>query len=234
MVIAFHDPPGVRGAIERGGLTPVTLGDSAENEPRFRKDAMQPRGADEVNAYAKAMDLDDRDHEHWISYFQQLVCAISDYVRVDLPYAADLVDFAKAWQPDLVLWDPVFPAGAVAAKVSGAAHGRFLGSCLDWPAYFHGKMAAARDRDPRRGTGREPDVGPDSATRPAVRRRGRRRTAVRAVDGRSAARRDPAAHQPAEGPGPLGAPRLRRAASAVALPEAGPAARVAVARRVDA
>lgn len=143
VVIAFHDHPGIRGAVERVGLTSVSLGDPAEHEPRFRKDAMQPRTADEVDAYAKAMNLDDQDREHWISYFQQLSCAISDYVRVDLPYAADLVNFARAWQPDLVLWDPVFPAGAVAARVCGAAHGRYLGSCLDWPAYFHRKLTAA-------------------------------------------------------------------------------------------
>lgn len=144
VLIAFHDHPGIRGAIERVGLTPVALGDSNEHDPRFRKDAQQPRSAEEVLAYADAMGLDDKDRGHWIPYFQQVSCGMSDYSRPDLPYAADLVNFARSWKPDLVLWDPVFPAGSVAARVSGAAHARFLGSCLDWPAYFHGRIEAAR------------------------------------------------------------------------------------------
>ncbi|MGW3186098.1 activator-dependent family glycosyltransferase [Kitasatospora sp. NPDC001119] len=48
------------------------------------------------------------------------------------PMVDDLVQFARAWQPDLVLWDPMcFPA-AIAARASGAAHARLL-----WgPDYF--------------------------------------------------------------------------------------------------
>ncbi|WP_028647193.1 nucleotide disphospho-sugar-binding domain-containing protein [Nocardiopsis sp. CNT312] len=38
----------------------------------------------------------------------------------------DFVDFARSWKPDLVLWDPCFPAGAVAAAACGAAHARLL------------------------------------------------------------------------------------------------------------
>jgi glycosyltransferase (activator-dependent family) len=38
----------------------------------------------------------------------------------------DLVAFAQQWRPDLVLWDTMTFAGAVAAKVCGAAHARLL------------------------------------------------------------------------------------------------------------
>ena len=38
----------------------------------------------------------------------------------------DLVAFARAWQPDLVIWEPFTPAGAIAAAVTGAAHARLL------------------------------------------------------------------------------------------------------------
>ncbi|ASO20711.1 glycosyltransferase (activator-dependent family) [Actinoalloteichus hoggarensis] len=38
----------------------------------------------------------------------------------------DLVDFAVGWQPDLVIWEPITFAGAVAARVTGAAHARLL------------------------------------------------------------------------------------------------------------
>ncbi|RCV47357.1 activator-dependent family glycosyltransferase, partial [Marinitenerispora sediminis] len=38
----------------------------------------------------------------------------------------DLVDFARHWRPDLVVWEPFTFAGAVAARVCGAAHARLL------------------------------------------------------------------------------------------------------------
>jgi UDP:flavonoid glycosyltransferase YjiC (YdhE family) len=38
----------------------------------------------------------------------------------------DLVAFCRQWRPDLVLWEASTYAGAVAARASGAAHGRFL------------------------------------------------------------------------------------------------------------
>jgi glycosyltransferase (activator-dependent family) len=45
-----------------------------------------------------------------------------------------LIDYARSWRPDLVVWDPVTYAGPVAARVSGAAHARLLW-CVDfWSA----------------------------------------------------------------------------------------------------
>jgi L-2-deoxyfucosyltransferase len=38
----------------------------------------------------------------------------------------DLVEFARAWRPDLVVWDMFSFAGPVAAKACGAAHARLL------------------------------------------------------------------------------------------------------------
>jgi len=44
----------------------------------------------------------------------------------NVPMISDLVEFARRWQPDLVLWEPTTYAGAIAAKACGAAHGRML------------------------------------------------------------------------------------------------------------
>ncbi|MFE3683904.1 activator-dependent family glycosyltransferase [Streptomyces sp. NPDC059095] len=44
----------------------------------------------------------------------------------DDPMVDGLVAFARDWKPDLVLWEPFTFAGAVAAKVTGAAHARLL------------------------------------------------------------------------------------------------------------
>nr|AKA59097.1 glycosyltransferase [Streptomyces sp. WAC2288] len=42
------------------------------------------------------------------------------------PMVGGLVDFARAWEPDLVVWDPLTYAGPIAAGVVGAAHVRAL------------------------------------------------------------------------------------------------------------
>ncbi|SCG58554.1 activator-dependent family glycosyltransferase [Micromonospora halophytica] len=38
----------------------------------------------------------------------------------------ELVDYARFWEPDLVVWEPFTFAGAVAARATGAAHARLL------------------------------------------------------------------------------------------------------------
>ncbi|WP_409493540.1 activator-dependent family glycosyltransferase [Amycolatopsis sp. cmx-11-12] len=38
----------------------------------------------------------------------------------------DIVEFAREWRPDLVIWDPMTFSGPVAARASGAAHARML------------------------------------------------------------------------------------------------------------
>jgi glycosyltransferase (activator-dependent family) len=46
----------------------------------------------------------------------------------NFPMITELVDFARHWQPDLVVWEPLSYAGAIAAKACGAAHARLLWS----------------------------------------------------------------------------------------------------------
>ncbi|RZQ61171.1 nucleotide disphospho-sugar-binding domain-containing protein [Amycolatopsis suaedae] len=54
------------------------------------------------------------------------------------PMLPALVDLARAWQPDLVVWEPFTYAGPIAAAACGAAHARllfsvdFLGVPHDW------------------------------------------------------------------------------------------------------
>jgi glycosyltransferase (activator-dependent family) len=46
----------------------------------------------------------------------------------NFPLIAGLVEFARAWQPDLVVWEPTTHAGAIAAEACGAAHARLMWS----------------------------------------------------------------------------------------------------------
>ncbi|MFF4616608.1 activator-dependent family glycosyltransferase [Nonomuraea jabiensis] len=48
------------------------------------------------------------------------------YKMVNDPMIDDLVALARAWMPDLVVWEASTYAGAVAAKAVGAAHARLL------------------------------------------------------------------------------------------------------------
>lgn len=117
------------GAVDQvitAGLTPVPLGDPNQSLVRETADCEPPKHPDDVEHYAKILGLSPADKEHWISFYQVLLCPTSDYVRLDRPEPADLIRFARTWQPDLVVWDSTMPAAAIAATLSGAAHTRFL------------------------------------------------------------------------------------------------------------
>jgi glycosyltransferase (activator-dependent family) len=68
------------------------------------------------------------------------------------PMLDALVDVARAWRPDLVLWDPLCPPAPVAARACGAAHARVLWG-LD-------NLAWIRDQG-RRHTGADGAPGSD-------------------------------------------------------------------------
>jgi glycosyltransferase (activator-dependent family) len=46
----------------------------------------------------------------------------------NFPLIGGLVEFARQWQPDLVIWEPTTHAGAIAAEACGAAHARLMWS----------------------------------------------------------------------------------------------------------
>ncbi|WP_117210210.1 nucleotide disphospho-sugar-binding domain-containing protein [Allorhizocola rhizosphaerae] len=133
------------GSIAAAGLTPVGLGDPQAPEARTRTDARAPARPEEVLRYAEVLGLDEAEREHWIAYYQYLLNPISDYIRTDLPYADELVELAKAWQPDLMLWDPTFACSPVAAKVCGAAHAR-LALGPDYLVWSFDRLAERREQ----------------------------------------------------------------------------------------
>jgi glycosyltransferase DesVII len=45
-----------------------------------------------------------------------------------------LVEFARSWQPELVVWDSMIYGAGIAARVSGAAHARFMSFADVWTA----------------------------------------------------------------------------------------------------
>lgn len=130
-------------AVTATGLTPVPLGDPQGIEPRIRPDAKPPEHPENVLRYAEVLGLDAAAREHWITFHQWLLCAISDYLRTDLPEPGELIDFARTWRPDLVIWDPTFASGPIAARACGAAHARFLLG-PDFPGWSFDRLAERR------------------------------------------------------------------------------------------
>ncbi|WP_030625504.1 activator-dependent family glycosyltransferase [Streptomyces sclerotialus] len=63
------------------------------------------------------------------------------------PMIADLVRFARAWCPDLVLWEPLAMAAPIAAEACGAAHGRLLWS-IDAFGRTRERFLELRDQQP--------------------------------------------------------------------------------------
>lgn len=94
------------------------------------------------------------DYDAFVAFFEEAT-EFAGKVFND-PMVDDLVDFARSWRPDLVIWEHFTLAGAVAAKVTGAAHARLLwGADAQTRLYQRFKevlaqQPAARQRDPMR------------------------------------------------------------------------------------
>ncbi|MFF5246038.1 activator-dependent family glycosyltransferase, partial [Streptosporangium sp. NPDC000095] len=66
---------------------------------------------------------------------------------VNDPMIVELTDFCRHWKPDLVIWEPLSYAGAIAAKATGAAHARFMWG-LDLFARMRGHYLRVKEQQP--------------------------------------------------------------------------------------
>ncbi|GAA4196961.1 DUF1205 domain-containing protein [Streptosporangium oxazolinicum] len=120
-------PGGVEDLITSAGLTAVTTG-RAEEVDVDTWAAMEAPDLDEMDRLAEELGFHNAaDRDHWEVFYQFFVFATRFYIpRKPRKDIEELVDFARAWKPDLVLWESWFPAGAVAARACGAAHARVV------------------------------------------------------------------------------------------------------------
>lgn len=121
--------PGIEDAIRLTGLTAVTIGKPDEVALTSRMNDADPtataapaptpgprRGPTNQDAYAR----DDLAAE-WRGLVEHLFPVMSPDDAID-----DLVEVARAWGPDLVVWDMLTYGGPVAARAAGAAHARLV------------------------------------------------------------------------------------------------------------
>ncbi|MFI6458783.1 activator-dependent family glycosyltransferase [Streptosporangium amethystogenes] len=115
--------------VTQAGLTAVPVG---RNPVTWR---MAERNPEQVEAEraglpapydAAVLDPADLDFETMRDGYQNL---LEQWHRLDnFPLIAGLTEFARSWQPDLVIWEPNTYAGAIAAEACGAAHARLVWS----------------------------------------------------------------------------------------------------------
>lgn len=119
--------PDVLDDVERLGLTGVRVGPPM-NAGGFLSDAAAGAATDPAPDALDALDGDDESACSW----EYLLGRVYGFSTFWFPSTCtdetidDMVGFARWWRPDLVVWDPTCPGGAVAARAVGAAHARLL------------------------------------------------------------------------------------------------------------
>ncbi|MFI5807676.1 nucleotide disphospho-sugar-binding domain-containing protein [Streptomyces sp. NPDC051561] len=150
--IASH--PDLAEAVTAAGLTAVSLG-TAATMPSLDLDTYASAALDEDHRSRLRDTLGVRAadgfaaQQAWEVYSTYHLIATrilhpAGVVPSDPAPATDaLVEYARHWQPDLVLWEPTWPGAAIAARAAGAAHARLLWG-LDVGAWASDRFAAHR------------------------------------------------------------------------------------------
>ncbi|MFI6876091.1 nucleotide disphospho-sugar-binding domain-containing protein [Streptomyces sp. NPDC050400] len=113
--------------IASAGLTSVSLGGKEE-----LADSLAPLLAAANRPDRRTASIDPDDENSWRTCRGMLTDLLDAHYPPESvgggrrPVLDTLVEFARDWRPDLVLWDPLAPTGAVAARACGAAHARLL------------------------------------------------------------------------------------------------------------
>nr|WP_062333309.1 activator-dependent family glycosyltransferase [Herbidospora sakaeratensis] len=122
--VVFASQPGFAGVITSAGLTAVPVG--RDRELRMVRSAEELE-AERVGIPPPYDAFDDPEKATWEYLKPGMARAANLWHRYgNFPIIADLVDFARHWKPDLVVWEPLTFAGPVAARAAGAAHARLL------------------------------------------------------------------------------------------------------------
>ncbi|WP_410672775.1 nucleotide disphospho-sugar-binding domain-containing protein [Amycolatopsis sp. cmx-4-68] len=141
-------PPKFAAVVTQAGLTAVPVG---SDRNFWRITETRAGGTESMRAgIMPPYDAFDDVSKQNLDYLQPgLTEAVRGWHRVsNFPMVAGLVEFARAWQPDLVVWEPLSQAGAIAARACGAAHARML-----WSVDLFGGV---RDHYLRLGGGPDP------------------------------------------------------------------------------
>ncbi|MFJ6944287.1 activator-dependent family glycosyltransferase [Streptomyces wuyuanensis] len=137
--------------ITHTGLTAVGVGENLDLDVQMaganrRRDRTEEVAGDPdflTHADLSGLDPDRHTYPYLRGAFELMAGHVYPALSSDA-MIGDLVDFARHWKPDLVVWDTHTFAGAIAATVTGAAHARLLfGADL----LAHSRRTFLRERD---------------------------------------------------------------------------------------
>ncbi|MFB7632006.1 activator-dependent family glycosyltransferase [Streptomyces sp. NPDC056149] len=124
--VRFACQPSFAPVVTQAGLTAVPVGRDSDV---FRMARRDPDGleAARVGLHAPWDTAEDPSKARWEPMLNGYYDAVEKgHKPENFPMIAGLVEFARHWRPDLVLWDPLTYAGPIAATATGAAHARLL------------------------------------------------------------------------------------------------------------
>ncbi|MEU8584214.1 activator-dependent family glycosyltransferase [Streptomyces abikoensis] len=128
--VRFASQPAFAATITQAGLTAVPVGRDHDRLWAARAAAGGADGAADAGRAGIEPPYDaftDPEKATWEYLSAGMATAVGERHRLAaFPMAADLVEFARHWRPDLVIWDPLSYAGPIAAQAVGAAHARLL------------------------------------------------------------------------------------------------------------
>ncbi|GLW05787.1 glycosyl transferase [Microtetraspora sp. NBRC 13810] len=149
--VCIAAPPAIKDDIVAAGLTAVTLGPESAPVARAAGMPRPPHIREQMDRLTESLDLAPAERDPWDVFQRFMLPGIWNFHPAGVspkepnPVVDDFVEFARAWRPDLVLWDPGTPSGAVAALASGAAHARMMWG-LDYFGWTIERFAERRDR----------------------------------------------------------------------------------------
>ncbi|MEU4532817.1 activator-dependent family glycosyltransferase [Micromonospora ureilytica] len=122
--------PDVLDQIMDAGLTAVPIGEVLDLQTTMNPDYGDQVDEIQDDAWLDVLDITEtRPERLTYDYVHGVLTAWTAFVyqnTVPDQVIDDMVAFARDWRPDLVIWDTMYYAGAVAAQVTGAAHARLM------------------------------------------------------------------------------------------------------------
>ncbi|WP_410672766.1 nucleotide disphospho-sugar-binding domain-containing protein [Amycolatopsis sp. cmx-4-68] len=120
--------PAFAPVVTQAGLTAVPVGRDATI---WRMESLDPELLERARAGLPSpwRVVEDPANADWEELREGHRVAVDEGHKLEnFPLIGGLAEFARTWEPDLVVWEPLTYAGPIAAKACGAAHARLLWS----------------------------------------------------------------------------------------------------------
>ncbi|OXM45204.1 activator-dependent family glycosyltransferase [Amycolatopsis alba] len=140
--------PDLAAEITGAGLTAVPVGDELNLGPALQGSGGAKFSSGQFQSLSQGMTEARPERLTWEHVLGEFTISCLQYEYLgNLSVSDDLVRFARAWKPDLVIWDGLSFTGPVAARASGAAHAR-MSFGLDYISRMRGVFLDLLDRQP--------------------------------------------------------------------------------------